>query len=89
MILIVSLLKTLHVTRKPGLCATLYGCALLTNNALIDMGFGNDPKKVLALTILNTLAAWGYFYLIHETDNSSLYWVVLGAGAGLLVFILP
>lgn len=83
------LIKALLATRKPLLCAVIYGLALLSNDAIFSLSLGAQPQRVFAIIVLNTLAAWVYFYLLKESDDSSLYWVILGLGAGLLIFATP
>lgn len=89
MILLPMLVKALLVTRKPALCAAIYGLALLTNSAIFDLAFGADVGRVLAILALNTAASFGFFWTLKETEDSSLYWGALIVGIGVLCFALP
>lgn len=81
------LIKALLATRKPLLCALLYGAALFTNGLIFDMALADNWKPIMGTLALSTVAAFGFFWLLKELEDSSLYWVALVLGVALLLLI--
>lgn len=87
MLLIPMMIKALLATRRPWLCAGLYGAALFANSLIFDLALGGDPKMVL----LNLAGAVGlsfaFFWLLKEFESAgALYWVILVLGTAALLY---
>lgn len=81
------LIKTLLATRKPLLCAGLYGAALFTNGLMFDLAFGGTWGGVLYQLVGATGLSFAFFWLLRELESSGApYWTVLILGSGCLLF---
>jgi hypothetical protein len=87
MCVIPMMVKVLLASRQPLLCALIYSALLFVQGYMFDMALGGDVPKILGSMALSTLAAWGYFYLLKETEDAGgIYWGVLIVGAGILLY---
>ncbi len=86
LILIPMMIKVLLATRKPLLCALLYGAALFTNGLVFDLAFSGDWLLVTGKLALSTALAYGFFWLLKAfEDAGALYWGIVALGTALLI----
>ena len=75
-LILIGLVKILRTTQNVILCAVIYGTIGLILNFITK----GDFNYALLVGIVNGTLSFVYFWLLHKTENSSLWWLILIAG---------
>jgi hypothetical protein len=75
-LILLALIKLLKVSESVTLCAVIYGVVALIFTLASN---GSFAQAVIAGLIGGALS-YLYFWLLHKTENSWLWWIVLVGG---------
>ena len=77
LIAIIGLIRLLHATQKPVLCAGIYaGIVFLLNIA----SHSSEFLAVIFGTAIAFALSFVYFFLLCRFENRGLYWIILICG---------
>jgi len=82
-VMLVSLVRLLLMTDKPGLCTGIYATVVI----VIGL-FSGNPIQTVAISAGITILVFGlYFWLLNRYHSGLLYWLIFLVGLPVCIFV--